>query len=293
MISVAKQYQNKGLDLVDLIQEGNIGMLEAAYKFDETRGYRFISYAVWWIRQSIMRAISEQCRTVRVPMSQIVNMSKIKGVLFDMDGVIFDTEKVYLDAWTRVCRKYGYDLKSETYISVMGTGKENTIVTFKKALGDDIPIESMYKDKDIIIKEAVESGSVPLKPGALEILEYLREHNIKTALATSAKRWRADSQLENAGIKKFFDVVICGDEITNLKPDPEIFLKAGRKLGLKPEECIVIEDSQAGIKAAYSAGMYGIHVEDLKEADDTIKKYCKANFKNLMEIQKYIEANIL
>ena len=77
VISVAKQYQNKGLDLVDLIQEGNIGILEAAYKFDETRGYRFISYAVWWIRQSIMRAISEQCRTVRVPMSQVVNMSKI------------------------------------------------------------------------------------------------------------------------------------------------------------------------------------------------------------------------
>lgn len=77
VISVAKQYQNKGLDLVDLIQEGNIGLIEASRKFDETRGYRFISYAVWWIRQAIMKAISEQCRTVRVPMSQIVNMSKI------------------------------------------------------------------------------------------------------------------------------------------------------------------------------------------------------------------------
>ena len=220
-------------------------------------------------------------------------MNKKKGVLFDMDGVIFDTEKVYLDSWTKVCRDYGYDLKRETYISVMGTGRENTIVTFKKALGDDIPMDDMYKDKDKLIREAVESGDVPLKPGVVEILTYLKEHNIKIALATSAKRWRADTQLKNAGINDFFEAVVCGDEISKLKPNPEIFLKAAQKLGLNPEECIVVEDSTAGIKAAYSAGMYGIHVEDLKEADDTIKKYCRANFKNIMEIQEYIDIHIL
>lgn len=77
VISVAKQYQNKGLPLVDLIQEGCLGMIEAAKRYDESRGYRFISYAVWWIRQSIIHAISDQCRIVRVPMSQVVYMNKI------------------------------------------------------------------------------------------------------------------------------------------------------------------------------------------------------------------------
>ena len=220
-------------------------------------------------------------------------MKRIKGVLFDMDGVVFDTEKAYLNTWTKVCASYGYDLKRDTYISVMGTGRENTINTFKNALGCDIPMEDMYKDKDKMIKEIVESGQVPVKSGAEEILTWLRKNNIKTALATSAKRWRAETQLEMSGIKNLFDAVVCGDDITNLKPDPEIFLKAGEKIGLNPDECIVIEDSPAGIQAAYNAGMYGIHVEDLKEADDTIKKYSKVNFKNLMEIKEYIDKNLL
>lgn len=220
-------------------------------------------------------------------------MKEIKGVLFDMDGVIFDTEKAYLDTWIKVFKSYGYDLKRETYISVMGTGRENTIKTFKNAFGDNIPIDEMYKDKDRMLKEIIDSGSVPVKPGAVDILTYLREKNIKTALATSGKRWRAETQLKMAGIKELFDEIVCGDEIKNLKPDPEIFLKAAGKLDLKSDECIVIEDSPAGIQASYNAGMYGIHVEDLKEADDIIKKYCKANFKNLMEIREYIEKEFI
>lgn len=77
VISVAKQYQNSGLALVDLIQEGNIGLIQAAKLFNPDKGFKFISYAVWWIRQSIMRAISDQCRTIRIPMNQVVSINKL------------------------------------------------------------------------------------------------------------------------------------------------------------------------------------------------------------------------
>lgn len=77
VVSVAKQYQNQGLSLPDLINEGNLGLIKAARRFDETRGFKFISYAVWWIRQSIMQALAEQARIVRIPMNKIDSINKI------------------------------------------------------------------------------------------------------------------------------------------------------------------------------------------------------------------------
>ncbi len=81
VVSVAKQYQNQGLPLSDLIDEGNIGLIKAARKFDETRGFKFISYAVWWIRQSILQALAEQSRIVRLPLNQVGSLNKINKAL--------------------------------------------------------------------------------------------------------------------------------------------------------------------------------------------------------------------
>lgn len=216
-------------------------------------------------------------------------MNKINAVLFDMDGVIFDTERAYLDTWTRVFAKYGYKMKREVYISVMGTGRKNVKKVFLNTFGEDLPIESMYKEKDEMLGQIIDEGKVPVKDGAVEILSYLKENGYKTALATSARRKRCDKQIKMAGLDKFFDTIVSGDDIVNGKPDPEIFLKAAQKLDISPEECIVVEDSPAGIQAAFNAHMYGIHVEDLKEADETIKKYCFKNYKNLSQIKEYIE----
>ena len=85
VVSVAKQYQNQGLDLIDLINEGNLGLIKAAQKFDETRGFKFISYAVWWIRQSILQALAEQSRIVRLPLNQVGSLNKINKALSEFE----------------------------------------------------------------------------------------------------------------------------------------------------------------------------------------------------------------
>lgn len=85
VVSVAKQYQNQGLSLQDLINEGNLGLVKAAQRFDETRGFKFITYAVWWIRQSILQAVAEQARIIRLPMNQVGALAKIKKAISTLE----------------------------------------------------------------------------------------------------------------------------------------------------------------------------------------------------------------
>ncbi|WP_066891655.1 HAD family phosphatase [Clostridium nigeriense] len=215
------------------------------------------------------------------------NLKNIKTVIFDMDGVLFDTEKVYLDVWTRVCEKYGYKMTKEIYSKVIATGRENVKRVFKEEFGENIPIEEMYIEKDKELKIELDKN-IPVKDGAYELITYLKNENYNLALATSASKERMQKQLNKSNFKNMFDELVCRDEVKETKPNPEIFLKAADKLGVEPKECIVIEDSLAGIKAAYKGNMIPIHVIDLKEADKEIKKYCYKSFKSLSEIKKEI-----
>ena len=217
-----------------------------------------------------------------------IDINNIKSIIFDMDGVIFDTELVYLEIWSKVFEKYGYKLQKEVYAEVLGTGRENVKKVFLNNYGNELPIDKMYREKDEDLEKAVDKG-IPLKQGAYEILSYLKNNNYKIALATSASKERALKQLRHADIEKFFDVIVSRDDVKETKPNPDIFLKAAKKLNVNPNECIVIEDSSAGIKAAFNAGMAGIHVVDLKEPDNEIIRNCYKSFNNLNDIRKEIE----
>lgn len=213
-----------------------------------------------------------------------LNINKIKAIIFDMDGVIFDTEMVYLKVWSKVFEKYGYKMTKEIYTSVLGTGRENVKKVFVNNYGSNLPIDDMYKEKDENLAKEIEKG-VALKAGAYEILKYLKENDFKIALATSAISKRAFKQLKQANIYKFFDAVVCRDEVEKTKPNPDIFLKAADKLNVNKSECIVIEDSSAGIKAAFNAGMIPIHVIDLKDADSDILEMAYKSFNNLNDVK--------
>lgn len=216
------------------------------------------------------------------------NIDRFKTVIFDMDGVLFDTEKIYLDVWTKVFEKYGYKMTKEVYCKVIATGRENVKKVFKDEFGENIPIEEMYKEKDKALSEELKK-KIPIKDGAEELLKYLKGKKYKLALATSASKERMDKQLNQSNFKKIFDEVVCRDDVKKTKPNPEIFLKAANKLNVSPEECIVIEDSSAGVEAAYKGNMTPLHVVDLKEADEKIKRYSYKSFNNLYEIKSYFK----
>lgn len=216
-------------------------------------------------------------------------IENIEAVIFDMDGVIYDTEAFYLKHWIQVFNQYGYDMTKDIYVKAMGRGRKKVKEYFKSIYGEDLPIDEMYIKKDKLLFDSIKSNEVPLKLGTLDLLKYLKSKNIKTALATSAKRERLNVQLKESPIVQYFDTIVCGDDVVNSKPNPEIFLKAAGIIKVVPEKCIVIEDSEAGIKAAYDGNMIGFHVEDLKEADDNIKENAFMLFKNLVEVKKYIE----
>lgn len=194
---------------------------------------------------------------------------KPEAIIFDMDGLMFDSERATRDAYYEVARQDGFDFSDEFYVGLLGKNQKAIFKTFTDHYGDNFPIPEIFKRVHQIIRERYEREGVPVKEGLEDLLKTCRELGLKTVVATSSERNRVDDLLKMTGLTEYFDETICGDEIENGKPNPEIFLKAAAKIGVKPENAWVLEDSKAGIEAAHRAEIPVICVIDLAEPENS------------------------
>ena len=208
----------------------------------------------------------------------------IDSVIFDMDGVIFDSERIVCDLWIDFAKEKDLRGMDELIMKCIGINDNATKKLFLEAYGEGCPYDEYKKVISQKYHELYDGGRLPMKPGVKELLGFLKENGIKTALASSTKVKTVNNQLS--------DVVVGGDMVKRSKPDPEIFLEAADKLGVDPTKSFIIEDSLNGIKAAYAAGAKPLMVPDLIKPDEDIQKICYKIFVNLHEIKAFF-ANFL
>lgn len=213
-------------------------------------------------------------------------MKEIKLVIFDMDGLMFDTEVLVKRAWREIGEKNNYDITMDFLKSLLGLNKISIGKRFRETFGEDFPFEKFHLEHHEIADRIIEKEGLGIKKGLIELLNFLDERSIKKAVATSSNRNRAEKLLNTAGILERFDTVLCGDEVSNGKPDPEIFLNVCKKVGIKPEEAIVLEDSEMGLKASVAGGIKCIIVPDLVEPSEENSGLAYGVLKNLEEVIK-------
>lgn len=210
-------------------------------------------------------------------------------VIFDMDGLMFDTERLSFWAWREVGSKCGYSIDEELYKKTLGINSRATDQVYLDHFGQDFPIKSMRIEKDKFLDEYLSSKGIPVKDGLYDLLDFLKYKNLKKAVATSTSRESALALLKLAGVDEYFDNILCGDEIEKSKPNPEIFLKSASKLNCPPEKCLVLEDSEAGVIAANTAGMLTVMIPDMKQPGEEIKKLVYKQLNSLHDVKCLLE----
>ena len=190
-------------------------------------------------------------------------MAEIKLVIFDKDGLIFDTERLYLNCSDYISNLYGYNVPSDLIRRSMGRTGTAIKKMIVEELGDDFPLEEYWKRVHDYEEEYRNNHDPVFKKGFKELLKYLKDNNIKTAIATSTKRQKAISYITRAGILDSLDYIICGDDITESKPSPQIYLKVVDYFNIPKENTLIFEDSCNGLLSAYNAGINCILVPDI------------------------------
>ncbi len=213
----------------------------------------------------------------------------ISAVIFDMDGLMFDTERIAIKTWKKAAEEFGYSVDEALIIKTIGRNSIDTKKIFLASLGNVFPFDEIQQLQVKYIREEIRKNGVPIKEGLYELIRSCKRHDISMAVATSTERKRAEDLIKQSNTWKYFDVIVCGDEVLNGKPEPDIFLTAAEKLRVQPDKCLALEDSESGIIAACKAGMIPILIPDLKEPSKEAKACAYKICNTLREVLEIIE----
>ncbi len=206
------------------------------------------------------------------------------AVIFDMDGTLTDTEKYYLKAWPEALAHFGYNVTEERVLEFRSLGRPFAPAKFKEWFGEDFDYDMVRNYRRKLVRALTDTYGIPLKKGAVEILKWLKENGITTAIATANELPRTKRYLDRLGIADYFDHIICADMVDYGKPAPDIYIYACRQLKLAPNRTFAVEDSPNGVKSAFAAGCNVIMIPDLTEPDDALKKLLYSRLDDLWEI---------
>ena len=188
-----------------------------------------------------------------------------QAAIFDMDGLMLDTERPALALWIQAGRRFGREITPELLQRAIGIKAENVRAVFTGAYGEDFPYDAIHTELERLIHDEVAREGIRLRPGLGALLDCLEERRIPCAVATSTNRKNALWKLEQAGILHRFSAVVCGDEVANGKPAPDIFLAAAARLGVEAAACVGFEDSSPGLVGLDAAGIRPVFVQDIAE----------------------------
>lgn len=207
-----------------------------------------------------------------------------KAIIFDMDGTMFDTEYLASLAWKRAGEELNYSITEDILSQVRGRNITDAIRIFSEIFGTDQVYKNAKVLRDRYVADMIKQNGIPIKKGLLELLTFLKDGHKKMAVATSSKCETAKRFLIETGVYNYFQAHIYGDMVNKSKPNPEIFLMAAEQLGVSPEECLVLEDSKAGIRAGKHAGMCPILIPDLNPPDKEMTDDAYLICKDLLEV---------
>lgn len=211
------------------------------------------------------------------------------SVIFDMDGTIFDSERLVLECWEQIGERHGIKDIREVFIQCIGTNKVRTQEIVYGHYGKDFAYEKFSEESSALFHEITGKEGIPVKPGAVELLTYLSENRVPLGLASSTRLAVVTQELQAAGLYDYFQVVVGGDLLKKSKPAPDIYLMACERMGALPGNTYAIEDSYNGIRSAHSAGMRPIMVPDLMPATEEMQNLSVEVFSDLFQVKEYFE----